>query len=183
MRRAKFLRKLEFIRVDIQCNDLTCSGKVGTDDGIQSNTAETNDCDGTAGFDLGGVDDGTDTGDDRTAEYRDFFKWNILIHFDDGVCRNDRMCRKTRDTNMVMHIFPVHMQPCSTIGQFTFFIRGCAFLTQGRPAFTAGNAVTAARYERTDDMIADFKVFDMVSDLNDFPGRFMSESHRRWAGS
>lgn len=85
MRRTQFLGKIKLIRVDIKCNDFTRPGKFGTENGIQSDAAESDNHDSAAGFDLGRVDDGTDAGDYRTAEYRHFFKWYIFIHFIDEI--------------------------------------------------------------------------------------------------
>jgi hypothetical protein len=83
---------------------------------------------------------------------------------------------------MVVDVRSIFMQPSLSRQQRSRSVSGSAWLTEGRPSFPAGQAVSATGYKGADDMIARPEVAHARTYFHDFTRSFMTKRHRHRPG-
>ena len=145
----------------------------------EADAAETDHGDRRAARHRRGVDHGAHAGDHRAAEERGFRERQVGGHAHQRIGGEHRVIGESRDAEVVVDLALGVVQAARAREQRAGAVRGESRLAERRTARVAGAAVSAARHERGDDVVARCEAGHAGADfLHDARG-FVPERHRQ----
>ena len=166
---------IALIRVQINANNLICTGHAQALDHVQANAPQTKHNRPAANFNLGSVHHRAKARGDPAANVTNFIKWRIRINFGQRNFRQDRVVGKSRAPHIMQYWGAIeHRKPAGAIGHHSTALGFANGLTQ--VGFRVQTIFTGSTFRRVkrDHMIPRLQTGHTRAAFQNHAGPFMA---------